>query len=38
VQQAAYILIDESHKKVVHLQIGRNLLGKILPETIRQTI
>jgi PAS domain S-box-containing protein len=34
VQQAAYILIDESHKKVVHLQIGRNLLGKILPERL----
>ncbi|MBW4427045.1 MAG: AAA family ATPase [Nostoc desertorum CM1-VF14] len=26
VQQAAYALIDESHKQVVHLQIGRNLL------------
>jgi PAS domain S-box-containing protein len=26
VQQAAYALIEESHKQVVHLQIGRNLL------------
>jgi hypothetical protein len=29
VQQAAYALIDESHKQVVHLQIGRNLLEKL---------
>ncbi|MBW4693832.1 MAG: PAS domain S-box protein [Lyngbya sp. HA4199-MV5] len=28
VQQAAYALIDEPQKQVVHLQIGRNLLGK----------
>ncbi|MDV2994905.1 MAG: Serine/threonine-protein kinase PknD [Chroococcidiopsis sp. SAG 2025] len=28
VQQAAYALIDESHKQVVHLQIGRNLIEK----------
>jgi PAS domain S-box-containing protein len=28
VQQAAYALIDESQKQVVHLQIGRNLLKK----------
>ncbi|MEG3848032.1 AAA family ATPase, partial [Microcoleus sp. herbarium19] len=34
VQQAAYALIDESQKQVVHLQIGRNLLKKILPERI----
>jgi PAS domain S-box-containing protein len=34
VQQAAYTLIDESHKQVVHLQIGRNLLEKTLPERI----
>jgi len=32
VQQAAYALIDEPHKQIVHLQIGRNLLGKTLPE------
>jgi PAS domain S-box-containing protein len=32
VQQAAYALIDESHKQVVHLQIGRNLLEKTSPE------
>ncbi|MEH2107730.1 MAG: AAA family ATPase [Nostoc sp.] len=32
VQQASYTLIDESQKQVVHLQIGRNLLGKTLPE------
>jgi PAS domain S-box-containing protein len=34
VQQAAYALIDESHKQVVHLQIGRNLLEKTLPERL----
>ncbi|WP_442940919.1 AAA family ATPase [Nostoc sp.] len=34
VQQASYTLIDESQKQVVHLQIGRNLLGKILPERL----
>ncbi|MBI4784870.1 MAG: AAA family ATPase [Oscillatoriophycideae cyanobacterium NC_groundwater_1537_Pr4_S-0.65um_50_18] len=32
VQQAAYALIDESQKQVVHLQIGRNLREKPLPE------
>nr|MDZ8016259.1 PAS domain S-box protein [Nostoc sp. ZfuVER08] len=32
VQQAAYALIDESHKQVVHLQIGRKLLEKTSPE------
>ncbi len=32
VQQAAYALIDESHKQVVHLQIGRNLLEKTSQE------
>ncbi len=32
VQQAAYALIDESQKRVVHLQIGRSLLEKTLPE------
>ncbi|MEH2203175.1 MAG: AAA family ATPase [Nostoc sp.] len=34
VQQAAYALIDEAHKQVVHLQIGRNLLCKTSPECI----
>ena len=32
VQQAAYALIDESQKQAVHLQMGRNLLEKTLPE------
>jgi len=32
VQQAAYTLIDESPRQVVHLQIGRSLLEKTLPE------
>ncbi|MBW4567376.1 MAG: PAS domain S-box protein [Tolypothrix carrinoi HA7290-LM1] len=32
VQQAAYALIDEPQKQVVHLQIGRNLLEKTSPE------
>jgi PAS domain S-box-containing protein len=32
VQQAAYALLDESQKQGVHLQIGRNLLEKTLPE------
>jgi PAS domain S-box-containing protein len=32
VQQAAHALIDESQKQLVHLQIGRNLLKKTLPE------
>ncbi|MEH2045948.1 MAG: serine/threonine-protein kinase PknK [Nostoc sp.] len=30
VQQAAYDLIDESNKQIVHLQIGRNLLKEAL--------
>ncbi|AUB43086.1 Serine/threonine protein kinase (plasmid) [Nostoc flagelliforme CCNUN1] len=38
VQQAAYTLIDESHKQVVHLQIGRNLLEKTLPERISERL
>ncbi len=38
VQQAAYALIDESHKQIVHLQIGRNLLEKILPERISERL
>jgi PAS domain S-box-containing protein len=36
VQQAAYALIDESQKQVVHLQIGRNLLEKTLPEQLSE--
>lgn len=32
VQQAAYALMDESQKQIVHLQIGRTLLEKTLPE------
>ncbi|MEG4031061.1 MULTISPECIES: PAS domain S-box protein [unclassified Microcoleus] len=32
VQQAAYALIDESQKQVVHFQIGRNLFKKTSPE------
>ncbi|OUL28448.1 serine/threonine protein kinase [Nostoc sp. T09] len=38
VQQAAYALIDESHKQVVHLQIGRNLLEKTLPERLSEQV
>ncbi|MEH1962133.1 MAG: AAA family ATPase [Nostoc sp.] len=38
VQQAAYALIDESHKQVVHLQIGRNLLEKTLPERLSERL
>jgi len=38
VQQAAYALIDESHKQVVHLQMGRNLLEKTLPERISERL
>ncbi|HEY9845510.1 MAG TPA: hypothetical protein V6D03_04870, partial [Candidatus Caenarcaniphilales bacterium] len=38
VQQAAYALIDESHKQVVHLQIGRNLLEKASPERISERL
>ncbi|MEH2125152.1 AAA family ATPase [Nostoc sp.] len=34
VQQASYTLIDESQKQIVHLQIGRNLLGKTLLERL----
>jgi PAS domain S-box-containing protein len=36
VQQAAYALIDESQKQVVHLQIGRNLLEKMSPEQLSE--
>ncbi|MEH2079512.1 MAG: AAA family ATPase [Nostoc sp.] len=38
VQQAAYTLIDEAQKQVVHLQIGRNLLEKTLPERISERL
>jgi PAS domain S-box-containing protein len=38
VQQAAYTLIDESQKQVVHLQIGRNLLKKTLPERLSERL
>ncbi|MBD2449721.1 AAA family ATPase [Nostoc sp. FACHB-152] len=38
VQQAAYALIDESHKQVVHLQIGRNLLENTLTERLSEQI
>ncbi|MBE8968550.1 PAS domain S-box protein [Nostocales cyanobacterium LEGE 12452] len=34
VQQAAYALINEPQKQVVHLQIGRNLLEKTSPERL----
>jgi PAS domain S-box-containing protein len=34
VQQAAYALIDELQRQMVHLQIGRNLLEKALPERL----
>lgn len=34
VQQAAYALIDEPHKQVAHLQVGRNLLERTLPEQL----
>ncbi|MEH2137524.1 AAA family ATPase [Nostoc sp.] len=38
VQQAAYILIDESQKQIVHLQIGRNLLKKTSLERISERL
>jgi PAS domain S-box-containing protein len=34
IQQAACVLIDESQKQVVRLQIGRNLLEKMSPEEL----
>ncbi|WP_242055553.1 PAS domain-containing protein [Nostoc flagelliforme] len=34
VQQASYTLIDDSKKQIVHLQIGRNLFEKTLPERL----
>jgi PAS domain S-box-containing protein len=38
VQQAAYALIDESQKQIVHFQIGRNLLEKSLPEQVTERL
>ncbi|HEY9667057.1 MAG TPA: AAA family ATPase [Coleofasciculaceae cyanobacterium] len=38
IQQAAYALIDEAHKKAVHLQIGRLLLQNTEPEAIAEKI
>lgn len=38
VQQAAYALIDEAQKQVVHLQIGRNLLKKTLSERLSERL
>jgi predicted ATPase/tRNA A-37 threonylcarbamoyl transferase component Bud32 len=38
VQQAAYALIDDSHRQVVHLQIGQNLLGKTSPERLSERL
>jgi PAS domain S-box-containing protein len=38
VQQAAYALIDESHRQVIHLQIGRNLLKKTLPVRLSERL
>jgi PAS domain S-box-containing protein len=34
VQQAAYTLINEPQKQIVHLQIGRDLIEKTLPEQL----
>ncbi|MEH2286931.1 AAA family ATPase [Nostoc sp.] len=38
VQQAAYDLIHESHKQVVHLQIGRNLLKEALADRLFEVV
>jgi predicted ATPase len=38
VQQAAYALIDESQRQVVHLQISRNLLEKTSPERLSKRL
>jgi len=38
VQQAAYVLIDEAHKKAVHLQIGRLLLANTPSEGLEEQL
>lgn len=38
VQQAAYALIDDNHKKAVHLQIGRLLLANVSAEQLPEKI
>jgi predicted ATPase len=38
VQQAAYALIDVSQRQIIHLQIGRNLLAKTLPERLTDRV
>jgi PAS domain S-box-containing protein len=38
VQQAAYALIDVSQRQIIHLQIGRNLLEKTLPERLTNRV
>jgi PAS domain S-box-containing protein len=38
VQQAAYALIDESQKQIIHLQIGCNLLEKTSPEQLSERL
>lgn len=38
VQQAAYALIDESQKAIIHWQIGRNLLQRITPENLLEKL
>ncbi|MBE9002094.1 serine/threonine-protein kinase PknK [Nostoc sp. LEGE 12447] len=38
VQQAAYALIDENQKQILHLQIGRNLLQKTTHSTLSDQV
>ncbi|HEX5802850.1 MAG TPA: response regulator, partial [Azospira sp.] len=38
VQQAAYVLIDESRRKAVHLEIGRLLLANLSPAELAERI
>ncbi|MCP6763005.1 MAG: serine/threonine-protein kinase PknK, partial [Fischerella sp. CENA71] len=38
VQQAAYALIDENQKQIIHLQIGRNLLQKTTDKTLADNL